>query len=207
MKNTVDFYNKTAADWAARGYGTEPEIPCMFDFARQFPAGSRFLDLCCGCGYETRRLQDLGFETIGLDFSAGSLAIAKEKNPDIVFHLGNMLEDYSFLGPVDAIFCIAGLVHIGNDNLPLAFKRMHNVLTPGGYLFLTVRDGTGKLAEHSLVTIDGEDYDRNFIAHTLAELTAAASGLFAFVEEVGADGSLWRNYIFRKEGIHPCSAN
>jgi len=199
MKSTVDFYDKTAADWAAKGYGTEPEIPCMFDFARQFPTGSRFLDLCCGCGYETRRLYDLGYQVSGLDFSAGSLAIAKAKNPDIAFYLGNMLEDYSFVGSMDAIFCIAGLVHVENDQLPLAFKRMSDVVKAGGGLFLTIREGNGKLPERSLVTIDDEDYDRNFIAHTLAELTDAASGLFSFVEEVGWDGSPWHNYIFRKE--------
>ena len=32
---------------------------------------------------------------------------------------------------------------------------------------MSVRDGVGKIPERSLTTIDGEEYDRNLIAHTL----------------------------------------
>ena len=61
MKNTMDFYNKTASDWAEKGYNSPPDVPSMYDFAKEYPQGSRFLDLCCGCGYETMRLHALGY--------------------------------------------------------------------------------------------------------------------------------------------------
>lgn len=45
MKNTADFYNATASEWAESGYNDENAIPAMLDYVKQFPSGSRFLDL------------------------------------------------------------------------------------------------------------------------------------------------------------------
>ena len=184
MKNTADFYNTTALDWAKSGYSDEAEIPALLDFAKQYPSGSRFLDLCCGCGYDSARIHALGYEVVGIDFSEESLKIAKERNPDILFYSENLLNDYSYIGNVDAIFVIAGLVHIETDQLRQAFSRMRDVVKENGGLFITIREG--------------KEYDRNFIAHTLDELVDAAAGLFNFLQEVGHDGTVWHNYIFQR---------
>lgn len=197
MKNTVDFYDATALDWAKAGYGSEAEIPALLDFAKYYPSGSRFLDLCCGCGYESARICALGYEVVGIDFSEESLKIAREKNPGIMFYNDNLLNDYSYIGKVDAIFVIAGLVHIETAQLRQAFSRMHDVAKKNGRLFITIREGKGKLLDRSLMVVNGEEYDRNFIAHTLDELMDAASGLFHFLQEVGYDGTVWHNYIFQ----------
>ncbi len=199
MKGTADFYNKTAADWAEKGYGGEVDPPLM-DFVYQFSKGSRFLDLCCGAGYNSKHIQNGGYNVVGIDFSEESLQIAREKNPSIPFYNDNLLNDYSYIGKVDAIVIIAGLVHIENSDLSTAFMRMHSVLNENGKIFMSVRDGVGKIPERSLTTIDGEEYDRNFIAHTLDELIEASKGLFSFEEEVGIDGTVWHNYVFKREG-------
>ncbi|MBR4444084.1 MAG: class I SAM-dependent methyltransferase [Clostridia bacterium] len=195
MKGAMDFYDKTAPDWARRGYESD-DVPCLLDFVRRLAPGSRILELCCGCGYDARRMHALGYEVVGVDFSGESLKIARAKNPDIAFYNDNILNDYSYVGPVDAIVVIAGLVHIETAQLPLAFRRMRDVLKPGGSLFVTVREGEGRMEERSVAVIDGETYDRNFIGHTLEELTASSAGLFEFEREVADDGTGWRNYIF-----------
>lgn len=197
MKGTVDFYNRTACNWAESGYTTESEMPALFDFAKKFKVGCRFLDLCCGCGYDSARIHALGYEVVGIDFSEESLKIAREKNPDIVFYNNNMLNDYSYIGTVDAIFVIAGLVHIESTELKQAFSHMRNVMKENGYVFLTTWEGKGKISNRSVTVIDGDEYDRNFIGHTLDELMDASDGLFSYVEEVAYDGSKWHNYIFK----------
>ncbi len=199
MKSTVDYYNKTAQSWADSGYGHagDADAAPMLAFAQTFPSGSRFLDLCCGCGYDTARLASLGYDAVGIDFSEESIRIARERNPSLTFYVDNMLNDYTYIGKVDAIFVIAGLIHLETPQLRLAFQRMRDVLTEDGALFLTVRDGTGKLENRSLQTIDGETYDRNFIAHTLPELTESAAPLFAFSHESGEPNGVWRSYVFR----------
>ncbi len=198
MKNTVDFYNATALDWAKKGYSDESEIAALLDFAKQYPSGSRFLDLCCGCGYDSARIHALGYEVVGIDFSEESLKVAKARNPGIMFYSDNLLNDYSYIGKVDAIFVIAGLVHIETNQLRQAFSRMHDVAHENGGLFITICEGKGKLPDRSFTVINGEEYDRNFIAHTLDELVDAASGLFNFLQEVGHDGTAWHNYIFQR---------
>lgn len=199
MKGTMDFYNKTASDWAEKGYSGEVDPPCLLDFIRQFRKGSRILDLCCGAGYNSQHIKNSGYDVVGIDFSEESLCIARGKNPSISFYNDNLLNDYSYIGKVDAIVIIAGLVHVENKDLQTAFKRMHSVLNEKGRIFISVREGVGKIPERSIATIDGEDYDRNFIAHTLDELIEASRGLLSFEEEVGIDGTVWHNYIFKRE--------
>lgn len=199
MRGVQEYYDKTAAEWAENGYSDEAYLPCLDEFLALLPPGGRVLDLCCGAGYETGRIRAKGFDALGLDFSGESLRIARERNPDIPFFQADMLGDYSQIGPVDGILLSAGLVHIETKDLPLAFSRMAQVLRPGGLLLASVREGEGKLDEWSLREIDGENYDRNFIAHTLNELVEGAGGLFAFLRELPSDRPIWRQYLFARE--------
>jgi SAM-dependent methyltransferase len=200
MKGVQEYYDKTAAEWAAEGYGDEAYLPCLDEFLSLLPPGGRVLDLCCGAGYETGRIRARGFEALGLDFSGGSLSIARARNPDIPFFQGDMLGDYSQVGMVDGILLSAGLVHVETARLPLAFEQMAKVARPGGWVLASIREGRGKLAEWSLREIDGEQYDRNFIAHTPDEVVRAAEGLFSYCRELPTDMPIWRQLLFRREG-------
>ena len=203
MLGCKEFYDKTAARWAQNGYTEEAEPVCMDEFCALLPSGGRVLDLCCGAGYESFRLRRRGFEPVGLDLSGESLSIAREKNPGVPFYQGNMLESYPQVGAVDGIICIAGLVHVETADLPLAFRRMGEVLKPGGYLLASVRYGTGRMEERSIAEIDGELYDRNFIAHNEEELTAAAGESFVLVREMPSDMKIWAYYLFQKNEEKP----
>ena len=67
-------------------------------------------------------------------------------------------------------------------------------------MLASIREGRGKLAEWSLREIDGEQYDRNFIAHTPDEVVRAAEGLFSYCRELPTDMPIWRQLLFRREG-------
>jgi len=81
----------------------------------------------------------------------------------------------------------------------LAFRRLAQVVRPGGPVLISIREGEGKLEEWSLRHIDGEDYDRCFIAHTLAELIAVCRGLFVYRQELPSDSPVWHYYVLRRE--------
>ena len=198
MKGTMDFYNKTAYDWAEKGYQPEGEVVCLKEFLSNLNKGCKVLDLCCGCGYESQRIKKYGYEVVGIDFSRESLRIAREKNPEILFYEDNMLNDYSYIGPVDAIIVIAGIVHVEQKDLRLFFERMHAVLKYKGAVLLSIREGFGKMPERSFCVLDEEEYDRNFIGHTLDELVVESQGLFQFEKELESDMLVWKNYVFRK---------
>ena len=203
MLGTREYYDKTAAEWAKNGYGDGEYLPCLDEFLSLLPPGGRVLDLCCGAGYETGRIRARGFEALGLDFSGGSLRIARERNPDLPFYQGDMLEDYAHIGMVDGILLSAGLVHVETADLPRACARMAAVVRPGGYVLASIREGRGRLEEWSLREIDGERYDRNFIAHTPDEVMGAARRWFSYCRELASERPIWRQLLFRREGGCP----
>jgi len=198
-KNVKDFYNKTAKQWADRFYASIGHLPVLIDFMSRLPYGSYVLDLCCGAGYDSLRLAQMGATVVGIDISEESISIARKRNPDISFHICDMLNDYSFIGKVDAIVCLAGLVHIPAEKLRIAFERMFQVMDSDGVMLLRVYDGEGRVDRMSEYVIDGEEYDRSFYAHTLEELNKYANGLFVF-ERVIVDSkeSIWVNYVFKR---------
>lgn len=199
MRGVQEYYDKTAREWAENGYQEGAQLACLEEFLSLLPPGGRVLDLCCGAGYETLRIKARGFQAVGLDFSGESLRIARAHDGSIPFYRGDMLEDYSHIGAVDGILLSAGLVHVTAEDLPLAFQRMARVLVPGGYLLASIREGEGKLAEWSFREIDGERYDRNFIAHTVRELIGASEELFTYCRELESDMPIWHQCLFRKK--------
>ncbi len=199
MKSIKDYYNKTCSKWAEEWYPKDDMLLYLKHFINKLPKYPKILDLCCGAGYESMRMNNLGAKVIGLDFSEESIKIAKEKNPDIDFFVGDMLQDFSYLRQVDGIVISAGLVHLPNEKLRLAFKNCWNILKPNGSMLLVVRDGSGKRSQQSYVTIDGENYDREFYAHSLQELMEYSTGLFKFdVEILPNENDFWKKYIFQK---------
>lgn len=198
MNDTKDFYNKTAREWADTWYEDEALLPYLKEFINYLPQNPRILDLCCGAGYESMRMQKLGANVTGLDFSEESIRIAKELNPNINFFIDDMLNDYSYLGKFDGCVVIAGLVHLPNDKLSKAFDQINKILYDDSFIFIVVKDGSGKSLKSSYTTIDGKDYDRNFYLHTLEELKLYSEGKFLFVKELlMEEKSSWKYYIFK----------
>jgi 2-polyprenyl-3-methyl-5-hydroxy-6-metoxy-1,4-benzoquinol methylase len=197
MKKTIDYYNDSAEKWAEEWYSNESVLPYLKHLMNLLPKNPTVIDLCCGAGYESMRLKNLGANVIGLDLSDKSIEIAKQKNPQISFYVQDMLQDYTYVGTADGLICVAGLIHLENDKLTTAFKNMHNVLNPNAYTLIVVREGSGKREQSSFVTYNNVQYDRNFICHTLQELKTYSNGYFEFVEELEQQGD-WRYYIFKK---------
>lgn len=75
---------------------------------------------------------------------------------------------------------------------------MHKVLKKDGKLFVAIKEGIGKMENGSLTEINGLQYDRNFIAHTLEELKESAEGLFSYQCEMKSNILVWKNYVFNR---------
>ncbi|MBQ9790578.1 MAG: methyltransferase domain-containing protein [Clostridia bacterium] len=193
-KSLIDYYDDYAEAWAEKWYGDDQLMPYLRRFLAYLPASPKVLDLCCGAGYESMRMQGLGADVVGIDLSSKSILIAREKNPEIIFHVRDMLESYKDIGEFDGIACIAGLVHIDESNLEVAFKNMHEVLKVGGYLFVVVRDGD-EITQS--VTVDGTEYARRFFCYTLDKLKQHAQSYFEFIEEMKSE-TKWRYYLFKR---------
>lgn len=198
-KNIRDYYNKTAKAWADKLYEDDETSAVLTTFFKMLPEKPRILDLCCGTGCEAMRMSTMGAKVVGLDFSEASVEIAREHNPDIPFIISDMLEDYSRIGEVDAVVCVAGIVHLREDQLRKAFERMAQVVKPDGLVLLVFRDGNGRVDRMSDVEVDGEAYDRAFYAHNLEEIIAQSAGMFEFeclIDE--PEPTIWLNAVLRR---------
>jgi SAM-dependent methyltransferase len=91
------------------------------------------LDLACGTGSLTSLLHKRGYDIIGLDSSAEMLAVAKDKEPNILY-INQDMREFELYGTVDTVLCLCdGLNYIlRKDELLKIFKLVKNYLNPGG---------------------------------------------------------------------------
>jgi ubiquinone/menaquinone biosynthesis C-methylase UbiE len=124
-------------------------------------------DLGCGPGHIGAFVADLGIDVLGIDLSAGMVAQARRRYPDLTFARGDMtsldLADQSLGG----ITCFYALIHIPRITVPLALREMFRVLAPGGPLLLSVHGGQGTRHADEMV---GQPADLDATLFSLPEL-------------------------------------
>jgi SAM-dependent methyltransferase len=99
------------------------------------PHGARALDAGCGTGFQTAILAELGYRTHGVDLSAGSLGVARERQPAAAFVLG----DLAALPYADAVFdaavCMGSTLDFVED-AGRAIRELARVLRPDAPLLI-----------------------------------------------------------------------
>lgn len=101
------------------------------------PPGSRVLDAACGTGKYVSMIEEAGCGYVGVDQSAGMLAVARTKHPDVtVEQIG--LQELAFADQFDGVVCIDAMENVGPDDWPLVAGNLGRALHPGGHVYLTV---------------------------------------------------------------------
>ncbi len=198
IKGIKEYYDDTVELWADDWYENTTMMPFLLKVKSVLGNGAKVLDLGCNCGYETRRMKELGLEPIGVDFSKKSIDLSQKKNPDIKFICDDMLNDLTYLGKFAGVVAIASIIHISEDKLKLCFKRIYDILDNDGYLFMVVRSETGKL-EASYREVDNQKYDREVYGYTKEFFEEKMDWMFSFVEEVTSHDEHWKYFIYRRE--------
>jgi SAM-dependent methyltransferase len=138
------------------------------------PAGGRVLDAACGTGKYFGMILDAGRQVVGVDQSAGMLAQARAKHPEVpVQKVG--LQELAFEAEFDAALCVDAMENVFPEDWPLVLANLRRALRPGGHLYLTV-----------------ELADEEELARVLAEATA--DGLPVVAGEFTSRGSGYHYY-------------
>jgi SAM-dependent methyltransferase len=101
------------------------------------PPPGRVLDVGCGTGVLAARLADAGYETFGVDPSAGMLEILRAEHPEVQAALASgtelPFEDSSF----DLVLTVAVLHHIADPgDVQGTLAEMVRVARPGGRILV-----------------------------------------------------------------------
>jgi len=145
IHNTQSSYDTVALDYAERFKDEMDDKPfdrdCLDRLAHEANGLGPICDLGCGPGQIARYLHRKGVSTLGVDLSPNMIAEAQRLNPEIHFHVGNMLslpdEDNSW-GGIAAFYCI---IHIPRKQVVDALREMKRVLKPNGILLIAFHIG------------------------------------------------------------------
>lgn len=103
-------------------------------------AGGTVLDLACGTGEMTQRLQAAGYDPIGVDSSPDMLMVAREKLTPNTLLLCQDMRELDLYGTVDAAICMLdSLNHLASlAELQQTLQRLALFIKPGGVLLFDV---------------------------------------------------------------------
>jgi 2-polyprenyl-3-methyl-5-hydroxy-6-metoxy-1,4-benzoquinol methylase len=167
---TKNRWDKIHKEWKHMSEVDEsmPEIAALF----QEHNVKRVLDLGCGSGRHTIYLAQKGFDVYGIDISEQGIKKAKETMQNI--GLSATLTTGSIFGELpyndnffDSIISIRVLHHGRIENIRKAIKEIERVVTPNGFVFVTVKKRTARkkmlpfkeIAPRTYIKLEGVEKD------------------------------------------------
>jgi ubiquinone/menaquinone biosynthesis C-methylase UbiE len=196
FEETIRTYDITAKEYAARFSHVN-----LADHRDTFVKAMNkkdalVLDAGCGSGRDCELLSREGNRVVGLDRSAGLLAVAAHITTASLVRADLRLlpfRDRMFFG----IWSCASLVHLPPDEAAVALREFSRVLLPGGSLFVAVRHGN-----ESERRVDENGNARWFHLYSAPKMEALLlrsgfEGVSARVEG-GVSGGVWVNAHARR---------
>jgi SAM-dependent methyltransferase len=198
----VEFFDRFASehgDYDVLAEGAYSRLIELFERRVQPRPGERCLDLGCGTGAFTRRLDRFGLERVGMDISPASVQRAAAMCPGARFVEGDILATGLPEGSYDIIIYSGVLHHFDSSTLRRrVLQEGYRILRPGGRLFAydpnahspsmwLYRDPRSPL-------FSSKGKTENEVLLSRAELTSEITGAgFAKVEVFGASGITFRH--------------
>ncbi len=152
VDETIQTYDRIAVQFAERNFAAPLDAE-RDSFARAVVGNApvelfRILDAGCGPGRDSKWFNERGFQTIGVDGSAGMLAEARRRVPGVDFRQADLRSLTFPDGFFDGIWCCASLLHLRRTDVPGVLTSFNRLLGHG-YLWLSVKAGDGE------ETVDG----------------------------------------------------
>ena len=101
------------------------------------PTGGRILDAPCGTGRYFPMVLDAGRSVVGTDHSAGMLAKAHAKHPDVVLEKRG-LRGLEFDAEFDAAMCVDAMEYVPPEDWPPVLSNLRRAVRRCGLVYLTI---------------------------------------------------------------------
>jgi SAM-dependent methyltransferase len=102
-------------------------------------------DLGCGPGHVTAYLALRGVRVVGVDLSPRMIDIARRRNPETRYEVGDMRRLDAATDSFGAILSLYALIHLQRDAVVPALREMYRVLRPAGRLLVACHKGQGEV--------------------------------------------------------------
>ncbi len=159
------------------------------------PPGGAILDAPCGTGRYFEMVLAAGRIVVGVDQSAGMLARARAKHPEVVLHKVG-LQELEFVGAFDAAMCVDAMEYVSPDDWPRVLANLHRAVCGSGLIYLTVEQvDPGEIAAafaeattEGLPVVHGENLRRGGGYHYYPALDRVSGWLEAEGLEIVGEG-------------------
>jgi ubiquinone/menaquinone biosynthesis C-methylase UbiE len=174
-------YDQLALVYAQSNHGTMPaDLEQLGSILlKRLKLKARIIDVGCGTGRDLAWFESHGMVVIGVDRSAGMIALARRASCGSLAAMEMRqlaFNDHSF----DAGWCCASLLHLPKAEAPVALAEMHRVLKRRALLMLSMQEGEGEQWEPGYDT----DNLRLFARYSESELvTMLNQASFTVIEQ------------------------
>ena len=134
FSKTARYYDKI---YAFKDYHAETQYLMAVIHQNLRSGGNRLLDVACGTGCHIEHLKQHFPDVEGLDISEDLLELARQRNPDVLFHRADMIH-FALGRQFDAVTCLFSSIGYVRtiENLGRAIDCMAQHVRPGGVVLV-----------------------------------------------------------------------
>ncbi|WP_026160540.1 class I SAM-dependent methyltransferase [Teredinibacter turnerae] len=197
--STDKYYEENSQEYFQRTVGAD--ISHMYaNFLDLLPERAKILDAGAGSGRDLLHFSKLGYEALGIDSSSSLARLAEEYSGEKV--IVSKFESMTFQNLFNGIWACASLLHSEKQLLPRILENFHNALMLDGILFISVREGKGRVCAE-----DGRMYTFYSIQEISSLIEGAGFDILSSWKTKdaieGRDDLIWINIIARKTKVTP----
>jgi ubiquinone/menaquinone biosynthesis C-methylase UbiE len=149
LDDTRTSYDTVAASYAdllrdsLAGEPFQRGILALFAEVVRAQGDTTVADVGCGPGRLTGYLRGIGLDAFGIDLSPGMIEVARRDHPGVRFEVGSMTALDLPGGSLSGVLAWFSLIHVPDDEVPVALAEFHRVLRPGGAVLVGFHAGEG----------------------------------------------------------------
>lgn len=95
----------------------------------------------------------------GVGASVGKIKIKDELRRQVTFQRFNLMDDFSWRGEMDVIFCRNVMIYFDRQTQERLVSKFHQCLKPGGYLFIGHSESISSVA-HEFIQVEATTYKK-----------------------------------------------
>ena len=151
--NNIEYYNVNADEFYDKTVNADMSY-WRNRFLKYIPDGGRILDAGCGSGRDSKAFIGQGYSVVAIDASKEMCKRAADLLGQEVWQM--RFDEMSFKDEFDGVWACASLLHVSENEIDDAIKRIKTSLSDNGIFYASFKYGDGMTEKH----------DRSFLNYT-----------------------------------------